>query len=99
MTSRVIVTADQVKAAAVKAGVTLVPHHPCGACEEWVFYLVADGNLYFDPTCGCSSFHADPEPRSWRDAADWINMQDNEKVRRDLLRAFGFPDKEVSNAS
>jgi hypothetical protein len=98
MTSRVIVTADQVKAAAVKAGIFLVARARCAECECWTFYRVVGGALYFDPTCGCSRFHADPEPCSWQEAADWINGQEHEE-QRISLHDFGFFDKEVSNAS
>lgn len=68
-----MVTGEQVKEAAEKAGITRIDHHDCGGCGMMVFYSIHGGQLYFNPGCGCS--WSPREPRSWESAADWINMQ------------------------
>lgn len=83
-----MVTGEQVRAAAMAAGITHIPHHECGCCGELVFYTVYDGDLYFNPACGCSWSLA--EPRTWDSAANWINMQTNEDVRVRLMAKFGM---------
>ena len=83
-----MVTGEEVKQAVQAAGITSIPHHDCGLCGEWVQYTVRGDQLYFEPGCGCS--WSPPEPRPWAGAANWINMQTNEDVRKKLMRRFGF---------
>jgi len=82
------VTGEQVMAAVVSAGLDYIDHHDCGICGSSVFYSVVDGNLYFNPGCGCS--WSPPEQRTWESAADWINMQDNDSVRTKIKAKFGM---------
>lgn len=92
-----MVTGEQVRAAVMAAGLTYIPHHDCGCCGEWVAYTVHDGDLYFNPACGCSWSPA--EPRTWDSAADWINMQSNEDVRAELMAKFGMtPNVELTGS-
>ncbi len=83
-----MVTGEQVRAAVMAAGLTYIPHHDCGCCGEWVAYTVHDGDLYFNPACGCAWGPA--EPRTWDSAADWINMQTNEAARAQIMAKFGM---------
>ncbi|HWV44070.1 hypothetical protein [Pseudorhodoplanes sp.] len=84
-----MITAEQVKAAVEAAGITRIEHHDCGMCGYMTAYLVEDGKLYFDPGCDCRWAGA-PEPRDWRDAADWINMQSQPDIKARLAKAFGI---------
>lgn len=87
-------TAEQVRDACLAAGIRRVDHHECGICGLMVrFYITADGDLEFDPSCGCT-YGGNAEPRPWQDAADWINMQSDESHRRRIAEAFGI--KEVA---
>ncbi len=52
--------------ACLKAG-NAFPHHECGGCGTNVFYLSDGKDLFFDPTCGCSSYSSPPDRRSWHD--------------------------------
>lgn len=83
-----MVTGEQVRAAAMSAGLTYIPHHECSLCGQFVAYTVHDGSLYFNPACGCSWSPA--EPRTWGSAADWINMQTNEDTRAQIMEKFGM---------
>jgi len=78
------VTAEQVKQAVMDAEIAYIPHHECGFCKCEVYYSVIDGNLFFNPSCGCAS--EPPRPCDWQEAADWINMQSNDN----LLERFGL---------
>jgi hypothetical protein len=82
-----MVTGQRVKAAMILRGITRVDHHDCGGCGEMVFFIRDGDLLFFNPGCGCSWAHR--EPREWDEAADWINMQDNIKVRAEIARRFG----------
>lgn len=83
------VTARDVREAMEANGITYVEHHDCTICGYMTNYHVVDGELYFDPGCYCT--RADAVRRaSFQDAADWINMQDNEDVRRRLAEKFGL---------
>lgn len=86
-----MVTAEQVRAAVLAAGIVEIPHHDCAACGEWVRYIVHRESLYFDPSCGCA-WTPFPEPREWQNAADWINMQSSDNVRSELMKRFGIVD-------
>lgn len=83
-----MVSGEEVKQAVLAAGITHIPHHDCSICHELIGYAVYDGYLYFESGCGCS--WSPPEPRGWEDAANWINMQTNEDVRKKLMKRFGF---------
>lgn len=93
-----MVTGDQVREAAEKAGVTYIEHHDCSLCGSMVAYTIENGQLFFNPGCGCS--WSPREPRSWDDAAEWINMQQREGKWGDVGAAiaakFGL---ELSSAS
>ena len=67
------VTADQVKEAVAKAGLTKIDHHDCSLCGVMTCYTVRDGELFFNSACGCS--YSPPRHCSWDEAADYINMQ------------------------
>jgi hypothetical protein len=85
-----MVTAEQVKQAVEAAGIERIDHHDCGGCGYMTAYLVQGGQLYFDPGCDCSRRGpAEPEPRDWGDAADWINMQSGEWAAK-IAKRFGI---------
>ena len=83
-----MVTGEQVKEAAKNAGITHIDHHDCALCGEMVFYCVEGDDLYFNSGCGCS--WAPPRPASWQQAADWINMQSEDKHRIGVAKRFGL---------
>jgi len=53
-----------------------------------VFYSRDGEQLYFNPGCGCS--WSPREPRSWDDAAVWINMQTSVEWRNKIAARFGI---------
>ena len=84
------VTAEQTRDSALAAGLTMIPHHNCGLCGCMVVYIVDQaGYLFFDPSCDCT-YGDGPQPRSWEDAADWINMQSNAEHKRKIAALFGL---------
>ena len=90
--TKVTVTAEEVRAAAVAAGVRLIPLRPCSICLEWLHYMVAGGDLYFDPSCDCTRFSSGPIPHDWQSAADLINRQESIADQQNVMRDFGFAD-------
>lgn len=88
-----MVTADQVKRAMAHSNITHVNHHACGICNSMTAYVIHKDKLYYDSSCNCT-YDGRPEQRSFQDAADWINMQDNPDVIADLYKKFGL-DKNV----
>jgi len=83
-----MVTAEQVKTAAIAAGLTYIPHHDCGGCGAWVAHSIQDGNLFFEPGCDCS--WSPPEPREWQSIADEINMQSSEEWKGKVMQRWGM---------
>ncbi len=85
----VTVTAEQVKSAALAAGISEVPHHDCAICGEWTCYVIEDGELFYDSNCGCG-FSSRPRHCDWQEAANWINMQTHTDHRVKLAARFGL---------
>ena len=86
-----MVTGEQVKTAALAAGLTYVRHHECGGCGSWVGHSIDGENLYFEPGCDCS--WSPREPIGWDSVADEINMQ-NDEWRDKLMDRWGMGSKE-----
>ena len=82
------ITADRVKQAMISSNIDRVDHHECAGCGYMVNYTRYRDQLYFNPGCGCS--WGASEPRSWQEAADWINMQTNPEVKEKLMKSFGI---------
>ena len=83
------VTGEMVKQAMIEKNITAVDHHDCGGCGVMVRYYREGEQLYFDPSCGCSSLGG-PEPRDWDNAANWINMQSREENAEEIALRFGI---------
>lgn len=84
-----LITAEDVRTAAIAANLSFVPRRACSICDEEIGYSIHHGNLYFDRRCGCSSL-SQPEPREWQTIADDINnMQDLER-QVVLMRNWGL---------
>lgn len=64
------VTGDQVKAAVLAAGLQTIDLRSCGLCGTMLFYSVRGDQIFYNPACDCT-----PEPRTWDDPAQTINMQ------------------------
>lgn len=82
------ITSEQVRDAMLSSGVEIVDHQECGHCGEKTFYSRMNDRLFFNAGCGCG--WRSPEPRSWEDAAHWINLQSNDVCQQDLMERFGF---------
>jgi hypothetical protein len=82
------VTADEVHKSVIENNISIVNHHDCCICGVWVKYMVVDGCLFFNASCGCST--RAPDPRKWDDAADWINMQSNPENKKSIAKQFGI---------
>lgn len=84
------VNGEQVKTAVMTAGIVLIEHHSCAICNYMTRYIHVNGDLYFDAGCYCGRTMSDLEPRSWDEAARWINMQSNEAARVNIAKRFGI---------
>lgn len=83
------VTGEEVRQAVTAAGIARVDHHKCSMCGYMTHYSVNDGQLFFNPGCHCGTWRG-PEPKSWDDAAAWINMQSDPAWNVKLRAAFGI---------
>lgn len=83
--SLIIVTAAQVKNAAINNHISFIRHHQCGGCNAWVGFEIQDDKLFFDSNCDCSSYRSPLEPRDWNSLSEWINMQSTEKWQKFIL--------------
>ena len=84
------ITGQQVKDAVLAAGLTSIPHHACSICGCMTTYSISSGHIWYNPTCSCASYRSWLQPRTWQDAADWINMQENEMARTEIMQRFGL---------
>jgi len=91
------VNGEQVKTAAMTANIRTIEHHSCAICGYMTRYIHDDGRLFFDAGCYCGRTMSNLEPRSWDEAANWINMQSNEAVRVNIARRFGIDLTAVSS--
>ena len=82
------VTGSQLREAMVRQNIVTVRHHTCSICNESVYYIRKDEQLFFDSSCDCCQ--SEPSLRSWDDAAEWVNLQTNEDYRVVLLSRFGI---------
>jgi len=82
--------ADEVKTAALAAGITRVEVRPCSMCGYLMAYLIKGEELWYDPGCDCTTRDSYLEPRNWSDAADWINMQSQPKGKIAIAKKFGL---------
>jgi len=80
------ISAEQVKSAALAAGLSFVVNHDCAICRVDVGYVIDGEKLFYRSGCGCS-WSPDREI-PWQEAADWINLQSDEKVRRNVASRF-----------
>lgn len=82
----------------VANGYSKLLHHDCGGCKYWVRYLFLPPyeespdprvgprrDVFFDPSCNCSSHHDDPRPSSFQEIADWLKMQSSDEIRDRIL--------------
>lgn len=85
------VTGEDVKSAAKLSGATEIDHHPCSLCGYMTRYLIVKGALYYDSGCRCVPNGPDSiSPRFWDEAAEWINMQTDDELRKNIMSRFGF---------
>lgn len=83
-----MITGEQVKEAVLASGITYIHHHDCNVCKYWIAYVIINNNLYFSPSCSCS--WSPSRLASWDEAANWINMQTNEKAKIEIMKKFGI---------
>jgi len=87
-----MITSDTVKESVLASNKTYFPVRKCSMCGYGLSYQVKDDNLYFDPGCDCTS-GGHLERRSWEYLVEWINMQSNDKARKDLMSLFNINDQ------
>lgn len=89
------ITGEELKRAAMAAKIVRVEHHACAGCNYMTAWIISsEGHLGFDTGCDCTYQAGGIEPRTWDDAARWVNMQTNGAVKEALLRSFGIdPDE------
>jgi len=83
------VTAEQVRAVAVNAGVLEIPVWKCDICEDQLFYRVDDSNLFMDYSCSCT----DDKSLTlihWGSASMMINTMADEEAQIAAMESFGF---------
>ena len=85
-----MITADEVKEAMMFSNTTTVDHHKCSFCGWMVKYIREGEHLFFAASCNCTSMPRPARPTGWQNAADWINMQSDDKRKIELMQRFGF---------
>ena len=91
------VTAEQLKDAVIRKGITTIDHHRCSICDYMVNYIVHEENLYFDSACDCVSLnnYSLESLRTWQSVADWVNCQLTEETKLELAKRFGLEPNNV----
>lgn len=83
------VTGAEVQSAMIAADISKADCHECSGCGYMTAYVRQNTRLFFDPGCYCTT-GGGFEPRSWDDAAGWINMQSNPEIRAKIAERFGI---------
>ncbi len=84
------IKAIEVKEAMEKANINWVEVRRCSICDCPVAYERKGEDLFFDGNCDCTSFWNPPQPRSYEEIAELINIQSNSEYKTELAHKFGF---------
>jgi hypothetical protein len=82
------VTAEEVEKSAHEHGLRFVKVRTCSICDAPIGYVFDDEAVYWDGSCNCLSRYTPPEPRTFQDVANLINMQ-NEEWKPKMAALFG----------
>ena len=81
------VTGTELRESCESQGIKVIEHHNCSICDVAVSYQVdTHGRIYFCSSCGCAS--SLPRLTTWDDAAEFVNMQ-NDEQKPVLAARFG----------
>ena len=90
------VTPDEVKDAVERLNITWWPIRKCSMCYQPIGYSFnSNGEVFFNPGCGCVTYSSPPEPRTWEDVANQFNMQ-REDVGQIIWEEFLACGKQVA---
>lgn len=84
------VTGQQLLESVLKNNIKQIDHHRCFICDQMTRYYVINGQLYFDSSCFCTTYSSPRELESWDEAANWINMQSNSEIAKQIALRFGI---------
>lgn len=79
------VTAEEVKTALKKAGVTKLDCHECSLCGYPCGYLIEGEHVGYDHGCNCTSYR-DVSQSSYGAIAEWVNMQSREDIAQGIWK-------------
>jgi hypothetical protein len=84
------VTVQELQDSCMAKDIWYVDHHDCSICGEWTRYLIDSeiNAVYYDSSCGCSS--SCPTPRSWDEVAEFVNMQSQSEIKKEIALRFGI---------
>jgi len=78
-------TAEGISETVKENGYEALLHHDCAICGVWVRYnFTPDGEVYFDPSCGCSAGEG-PRLSGFQDIASWLDIQKSDEIRDKIL--------------
>ena len=84
-------TGEEFKQAHKKSGIRRWSLRSCSICDYPLgFMFNEDGQVFFDPGCGCTDYQYHPEPRTWEDIAEVYNRITDEKRKAELDKLWGF---------
>ena len=76
------------KEAALAARIKGVFHHTC-SCGVRVGYVITVEGPFLDPNCYCTDWESPLQPRTWDNAAAWINGNEGEQ-QKEIAARFGL---------
>lgn len=81
-------SAEALRATVAANSYRMLDHHDCAICGVMVrYYFGPDGEVEFDPSCGCVSGD-NSRPSSYEEIADWLAMQSSDEMRERILSGF-----------
>jgi hypothetical protein len=84
-------TGEDFKKLARNVPLTWIDVRECSICGSWIGYSLDYGDLTFDSSCDCTSYHSIPQPRSWDDLAGYYNsLPEDHQNRIRLNELFKF---------
>lgn len=92
------ITSQEIEAAVKDRDIAFWPLRDCSICGCKIGYHFARGGVFFDSSCGCSTYDGGWDPRSYDEIADHINRQPNQSYV-DKVLDFWKPDHSTKRPS
>lgn len=83
-----MITLEQLKQAIKLYGITKFHLRNCSICESPLSYLINNDVVYYDSSCGCTTYPQNLHESSLHDLLEVFNKQSNPEIRKKMWQQF-----------